>query len=959
MKWLGRGILAVCIGVFSVLPIAARMGAVASATPGEGAQRGSTAATMGIHPEARRIFLQNGLEVLLLPNATSRLVTSIVVVRAGSNREDPRLCGASHFLEHMLFNGTARRTQKQLYDEQDAAGGFNNAFTRRTHAAYMMTLPADLLDLALDLQSDMLFNSLISLGKFEKERGIILEELEKDRERDSYQLQRILQAETYPQSGYGLPVLGTEHSIRSLQRAEVWAHYKRFYVPENMVAVLLGGFDPETARDALDRTLGAQRPAGYWPEPPPPPAPIRKMRIIHHRPAISRSCVRVIWNAPAPEDPGFRAAQAAADLQLGGSSSPLGSALQERFPGAILSCHGSISAGPGFGRLIIDVAATAGSPLDDIRQAIQQLVPELRPPDVSRIEAWKVARRAEQIFAHQRSYMFAPLYSEELALLGAWGLETQLEHIGALSSSEVRSACSNLGSGPSWAILIAAAPSLQKKEAAQQQEMEPPAQQHITPYAINDTTLSNGAHLLLINAPADGSIAIYVLIEGRNYLEPPGKEGITELLHNLMSAGAGALDEAQLQEALEGIGADIQTADMAFIPFDDHYTGRDFSFIRFQALEEFAQESFHLLGQILRKPRLEPDLVERERSRLLARLQRDEASGRHRAGARLWNLVLGAEHPESRSAFGTPASVAGITVEDLRDYHKRLLDPRRVWIGVVSSAPLAAVSRWTEGLLPKPKGLPSPTLQMSPEGYELWRSRGDLGTVVAEHWAQLLSDPGRFGLESSTMSGGKTAQPESAVTLISRLPGGGGRRGYVLEALLLPKRISASPAVGDAAQYTTAAQRVATGVLSSRLAFHLREEKGMAYGIGASLKRTGDRWLYLAGAGTRKENLDAMAEGLVRVRREAREAADAGAAGEQADSKEMARAASRQYGRTLRRQEVRLNQAMYSVWAARNGRDPRSWWQEAEELRLVPTQAVAAALQAISGADPSVVIVAE
>ncbi|MCK4302859.1 MAG: insulinase family protein [Candidatus Eisenbacteria sp.] len=959
------------------------------------------------------------MEVLLLPDPTSRLVTSVVIVMAGSNREDPRISGASHFLEHMLFNGTDRRTQNQLYNEEDAAGGFNNAFTRRTHAAYMMTMPADRLNLALDLQTDMLFHSRIPGPKFEKERGIILEELEKDRENPSYELRRMLQLETYPQSSYGLPVLGTEHSIRELERREIYAHYKRLYVPENMAAILLGGFDPQKALALLDQSLGKERPTGAWTQAPPSPAPIRADRIIRHSMELSASRVRVIWNGPDPGEAAFLALQVAADLMIGDTSSPLGRALEKRFPGSVISCYGSIEAGPGFGRLIVDADLQPGTALDDVCRFMRETVPHIEPPDESRIAGWKVSQRAQQIFARQRSYMFAPFYSEVVALQGLWGLETRLLQIGELAAQEVRSAAQRLARGPSWAILVESCAAGSHGSAGGMPEGIPGAtppgrpgampggtpdaktsampggtpdaktsampggtpdakpgampraiasdpsgtadenlasavevngiynanaiheESTAIPCPIHDSVLSNGVHVIHVGAPDDGSLSIYVLIEGRNYLEPKGKEGITELLHRLLSTGAGDWDESQLDEVLARIGGDVQTADNSFIPFDDYYTRRDFSFIRFQALAEFSQEACDLLGKMLREPRFEKAVVERERSRVISRLQRDAVSARRIAGRELWRLLLPEGHPEERSPYGTTAGLEQITLQDLRAHHRRLLDPRRIWIAIVSSAPTETVRAWAEGLLPPSFSSDSPTLGMSPEGYATWLERDGLGEQIAAAFDRVArtTRPG-----SDTQAGGP---PERSIRWLT----GGGTRGYVLEALLLPEHL---PAAGSAAVATAGvaedAYRVATSLLSSRLAFRLREEQGMAYSIGASVKRVGSRALYIAGAGTRKENLGAMAGGFVRVRAKAM-----GTAG----AEEIRRTASKIYGRSLRRQEVRLNQAMYSVWAARDGQESGAWWRQAEQCRRIPEASVAAALDVIARAESSVLIVVE
>ena len=769
----------------------------------------------------------------------------------------------------------------------------------------------------------MLFHSRLPNTKFEKERGIILEELAKDKESEQYLLERLLEAETFPKSSYGLPVLGTEHSIRTLSRSDVLNFYHRYYVPENMVAILLGGFDPDEAQAILEKTFGAQPAGGSWPDPPASPLPIRASRIIRHSASLSRSWIRLIWNAPDPGAENFLATQTAADLLFGGDQSPLAEALGRDGSAGVLSVAGRIVAGPGFGRLIIDIETDPGAPLEEIHAATLDLIADLELPSESRLAGWKVAGEAEEIFARQRGYMFAPLYSEDLALHGTWGLQTRLEHSGALSINDVRKATGVVASGPCVAILIDA-----PKGPAADPKTDPPARE--LPYSVQDTLLSNGAHLLAMDAPADGSLSIYILIEGRNYLEPVGQEGITELLHSLLPAGSGAMTEAEFSAALDRIGGDVQCADRGFIPFDDYYTGRDFSFIRFQALDRYAPEAFALLGQMLKRPRLDSAAVERNRGRLGGRLERDAGSASQVAALRLRELLISADHPEARGAFGSPGSVATLTREDLRAHHGRLLDPRRIWIGIVSGRPLRDLCEWAETMLPTAPDPDSPTLQMTPARFALWESRGRLGTAAAERWQALLDDPASFGLEFQ----------EDGRLLIDRRPSTGRQRAHVQEICLLPE------GAGEAAE-------IATGWLSSQLALDLREEQGLAYGIGASLWRLGDRSFYAAGAGTRLENVAAMRSGLVTIRRAAAERAPL------LPEAQVHRIANKRYGRTLRRQEVRLNQAMFSVWSARAGDSPLAWWHAARGLRDLPAKEMRRALEDISVCNPTLLVVIE
>ena len=111
-------------------------------------------------PPSSVLTLDNGMQLILIPNSAAPLITSVVVVRAGSERETPQTNGIAHMLEHLLFNGTTRRTQEQIYDEQDRYGIVNNATTRGDHTAFFVMATRDQFARALDLQADMLFSEI-------------------------------------------------------------------------------------------------------------------------------------------------------------------------------------------------------------------------------------------------------------------------------------------------------------------------------------------------------------------------------------------------------------------------------------------------------------------------------------------------------------------------------------------------------------------------------------------------------------------------------------------------------------------------------------------------------------------------------------------------------------------------------------------------------------------------------
>ena len=109
--------------------------------------------------------LDNGLRVVLIPHRANPMIASAVVVGAGVVDEPPEAGGSSHFLEHLLFNGTTTRTQKQLYDAVDRIGAYNNATTREDHTLFTLLVASRFAREGLEIQADMLFRSTIPIDR--------------------------------------------------------------------------------------------------------------------------------------------------------------------------------------------------------------------------------------------------------------------------------------------------------------------------------------------------------------------------------------------------------------------------------------------------------------------------------------------------------------------------------------------------------------------------------------------------------------------------------------------------------------------------------------------------------------------------------------------------------------------------------------------------------------------------
>ena len=213
-------------------------------------------------PSGTSIYqLDNGLEILLIENPLLPMVGVNVVVKTGSAYETFATSGMSHMLEHLLFNGTTKRKQKQLYDDVDLIGGYNNANTSYFYTNFMMVTPAEHISRGMEIQADMIFNSVLPSDKFEKEKGIVLEEIAQSLGKPNSQIERNNHAILYNGHAMSLPVLGTYATIESMQRDDVYDYYKNAYVPNNMIMSVIGNFSTDSMLTLINKVYGQAKPA--------------------------------------------------------------------------------------------------------------------------------------------------------------------------------------------------------------------------------------------------------------------------------------------------------------------------------------------------------------------------------------------------------------------------------------------------------------------------------------------------------------------------------------------------------------------------------------------------------------------------------------------------------------------------------------------------------------------------
>lgn len=204
-----------------------------------------------------RTVLSNGLRVLTIPMPSFESATIMIMVGAGSRYETKKNNGISHFLEHMAFKGTKKRpTALEISNLIDGMGGESNAFTSKEITGYYIKSEAGKIETSLDILSDMLQNSLFNAKEIEKEKGVIIEEINMNEDSPMRDIADVYERLTYGNTPLGWNVSGEKDVIREISREDFLSYMKSLYSPQNMTVVAAGGIDRRKVLELTEKYLG-------------------------------------------------------------------------------------------------------------------------------------------------------------------------------------------------------------------------------------------------------------------------------------------------------------------------------------------------------------------------------------------------------------------------------------------------------------------------------------------------------------------------------------------------------------------------------------------------------------------------------------------------------------------------------------------------------------------------------
>jgi len=394
--------------------------------------------------------LPNGLQVVVIEDHRTPVVTQMVWYKVGSADETPGKSGLAHFLEHLMFKGTAKHPVGEFSQTVLKIGGNENAFTSTDYTGYFQRVPRDQLPKMMEFEADRMTGLILKDENVLPERDVVLEEYNmRVANNPEARLNEQIMAALYLNHPYGRPVIGWHHEIERLDREDALAFYRRFYAPNNAVLVIAGDVDAKEIRPLVEETFGkvASQPSipvrRIRPQEPEPVAP-RTVTLAD--PHVEQPTVKRYYLTPsaATAAPGESAAlDVLAQLLGNGSNSYLYRALVVDRPLAVAATAAYQGTSLDPTQFSISVAPRPGVEFSTVEQVVDSVIADItqNPVRAEDLERVKTQLIAEAIYAQDNQAVMARWYGGGLTTgLSVEDIRSWPDRIRAVTADQIRAA---------------------------------------------------------------------------------------------------------------------------------------------------------------------------------------------------------------------------------------------------------------------------------------------------------------------------------------------------------------------------------------------------------------------------------------------------------------------------------------------------------------------------------------
>lgn len=649
------------------------------------------AAASALGGEAVREVLDNGLIAIVAEDHANPVAAVRVYVRAGSIYEGKYLgAGMSHFLEHTLGEQTDKHSKAEIEAAVSEMGGAYNAYTWKDHVCYHIAVRADKTSRALEHLEERVFHTAFPTEQVENQREIIINEIRMGLDEPNRVLQKAFYYAMFREHPARYPIIGFEDLFVGITRDELVDYYERFYVPERAIVVVAGDVDAGETLAKIRETFGALPRGKAFPE-----------EVFYEPPQLGRRDVVVpmdigaayMWlgfRGPLLGSKDAYALEVATAIAGYGRSSRLYRRVLEE-GGYVTDISAWLSTPPtGFGYLGVYAEGEA----IELNYAEDAIVAEMVAFAEKRVSREELARAKKLLEAQ---YILGLDTVEDVAAdLGENELYTgnmnfsdeYLARIEEITADDVREAARRYvrESNMTVARVVPRDWAGAAEEVAVAAEAEP----------MEKVTLDNGLRLLVRRNPAVPAVTVRAVIAGGSRVAAPGKEGLAELVAELLVKGTKKRKADRIAREIEELGGTISsTAALDYLGLSVSCLAADF------------EKTFDVFADCLANSTIPAVEFVREQDRLLAQVQSEDDDWELEA-EKMMRARLYPKHPYRYRTTGTVDSVARLADGDALAYYKKYVTPANVVVAVVGDVDPAEVARVVKKKLGRWRPLESP-----------------------------------------------------------------------------------------------------------------------------------------------------------------------------------------------------------------------------------------------------------
>jgi zinc protease len=645
---------------------------------------GILSAPAGVCGEVGRYTLPNGMVVILAPDHSTPAVSMNIWVNVGACNELDSESGTSHFIEHLLFDGSANLKAGEGAALIEASGGNINAYTDLDNTVITATVASRFVETMIRVVSETALTPLLDPAEVERERQVILEEIRMGLDDPKDRLSELLFEKAFIGHPYGKPVIGTMEKISSYTRDDLYRYYTTHYRPDNMVTVLVGDFDPAAVKPMIRQYLGAAAPS-VGPPDTFAACPINAGPVIAGlTKPVHTASVYVAFNAiPITHDDLF-----ALDV----SSFILGTGRDSRLYRAVVDTGlvysiGSYSYTPKKAGLFFITATLDEEKIIPAIEAIIREVARLSHEPAAADELAKAVTGTTADFIFNKE-----TYGGRARALGFYETATgtldfekhYLKGIKALTTDDIMRASKKYLT-PRNVTIVYLVPSSDTKSVSDE-EIKAAALAAFGapavaggnlpdlvagPPAGYKAVLPNGVRLVIKEDHSLPIISVAAVFDGGVRYETPENNGIGNLTAMMLTRGTTRLTAQALSERIDRIAADV-----------GGFSGRDSLGLRAQFLTAYQDEGWQIVADILRNPSFDTDELDKVKEIVGAAIDRGKDDLVQRT-LNLFKKTLYGGYPYALPLLGTKESLASISRSDLVAYYLRAANPERMVISVV------------------------------------------------------------------------------------------------------------------------------------------------------------------------------------------------------------------------------------------------------------------------------------